>query len=366
VNSTFMQGSGAGFHIGPIADNAAGVVHRGAAMHHVDSKNSPLAHVAGLPFLKYESFAIKVSIIIWPSSDARNQGGGRIVKSGRYSRRTKPRQPMAVVARTAVSTRDRNRRAIGGVHPQLAISRLTSMPSKARPRRPWTSAAAWRSRSKGTSTCRDSNGMPPEIPAKAFEPLFTAKEVGKGTGLGLCMVYGFNKQSQSNGHIKIYSELGRGTSIKLYLRNSDRQREDAVIQQRSPMPRGNEHILVVEDDPRVRANVVDQLQSLGYAVSEASDGVTGLAAFEAASQPYALVLTDIVMPGPMNGRLFADELMRRWPKTKFVFMSGYTEDAIIRHGRLDPGVLLLTKPFHKSDLAQILRQALDDTGDPER
>lgn len=126
-----------------------------------------------------------------------------------------------------------------------------------------------------------------------------------------------------------------------------------------PPPGGSERILAVEDDSKVRAVVVGQLRSLGYVVAEASDGPAALAALEAASQPFDLLLTDVIMPGPMNGKALADEVVRRWPKTRVVFMSGYTEDAVVHHGRLDAGVVLLSKPFRKNDLAQILRQALD-------
>jgi CheY-like chemotaxis protein len=171
------------------------------------------------------------------------------------------------------------------------------------------------------------------------------------------MVYGFIKQS--NGHIKIYSEPGRGTSIRLYLPRTGADAPAQTTPGYAPPPGGSERILAVEDDPKVRAIVVGQLQSLGYAVTEASDGPAALAALEAASQPFDLLLTDVIMPGPMNGKALADEVVRRWPKTRVVFMSGYTEDAVVHHGRLDAGVLLLSKPFRKNDLAQILRQALD-------
>jgi len=200
-------------------------------------------------------------------------------------------------------------------------------------------------------------GIPPDSLGRVFEPFFTTKELGKGTGLGLSMVYGFVKQSK--GHIKIYSEVGRGTSIKLYLPRSIGQQEEPAARQGPPMSRGSERILVVEDDAQVRAAVMRQLQSLGYITSEAPDGEAGLAAFEAASQPYDLLLTDVIMPGSINGKALADEVKRRWPVTKVVFMSGYTENAIIHHGRLDAGVFLLSKPFRKSDLAQIVRRALD-------
>lgn len=207
-------------------------------------------------------------------------------------------------------------------------------------------------------------GIPPNMLTKVFEPFFTTKEVGKGTGLGLSMVYGFIKQSK--GHITVYSEGGNGTSIKLYLPRSDGDQENVTAPQRVPMPHGSERILIVEDDAQVRASVVDQLRSLGYAVTEAADGASGLAAFEVASSSYDLLLTDVVMPGSLNGKALANEVKRRWPRTKVVFMSGYTENAIVHHGQLDAGVLLLSKPFRKSDLARILRDALDDTTDPGR
>jgi len=205
-------------------------------------------------------------------------------------------------------------------------------------------------------------GIPPETLAKVFEPFFTTKEVGKGTGLGLSMVYGFIKQS--NGHVEIYSEVGKGTSVKLYLPCSGKTAEAALSRDTAPVSGGTERILVVEDESQVRASVMQQLRSLGYAVSEAADGAGGLAACEAAQQPYALLLTDVVMPGLLNGKDLASEVLRRWPETKIVFMSGFTEISSVRHSRLDKGSVLLTKPFRKRDLAQIVRLALDGTRPP--
>ncbi|MDP1962353.1 MAG: PAS domain S-box protein [Reyranella sp.] len=201
-------------------------------------------------------------------------------------------------------------------------------------------------------------GMTPEVVARAVEPFFTTKDVGKGTGLGLSMVYGFIKQS--NGHLSIYSEPGAGTSIKLFLPRAAAKRQAAeAAPRRAPVPGGSERILVAEDNDDVREGVVAQLQRLGYDVTEAPDGSAALAKLEAASQPYDLLLTDVIMPGPMNGKALADEAARRWPGTKIVFMSGYTENTIIHEGRLDSGVLLLNKPFARRDLAAIVRRALD-------
>ena len=203
------------------------------------------------------------------------------------------------------------------------------------------------------------DGILPEVLAKVFEPFFTTKEVGKGTGLGLSMVYGFIKQS--NGHVRIYSEVGKGTSVKLYLPCSGKTAETAVSRDTAPVSGGTERILVVEDEPQVRASVLQQLRGLGYAVSEAADGAAGVAACEAAQLPYALLLTDVVMPGLLNGKALASEVARRWPKTKIVFMSGFTEASSMRHSRLDEGSVLLSKPFRKRDLARIVRTALDGT-----
>ncbi|MDP2331912.1 MAG: PAS domain S-box protein [Reyranella sp.] len=202
-------------------------------------------------------------------------------------------------------------------------------------------------------------GIPPEVLGKVFEPFFTTKGVGKGTGLGLSMVYGFIRQS--NGHITVDSDVGRGASFKLYLPRSAGVQEEAPVRQQPAIPGGNERILVVEDDPGVRASVVRLLQGWGYAVSEAADGAAGVAAMEAAAQPCDLLLTDVIMPGPLNGKALADIVARRWPKTKIVFMSGYSDEALTHHGRLDAGVRLLSKPFRKTELAAMIRHVLDGT-----
>ncbi|MCX7361495.1 MAG: ATP-binding protein [Alphaproteobacteria bacterium] len=200
-------------------------------------------------------------------------------------------------------------------------------------------------------------GIAPDVLGKVFEPFFTTKDVGKGTGLGLSMVYGFIKQS--NGHIEVRSDVdGGGTTFELYLPRSHGNPARATVAAVAAAPRGRERILLVEDNAEVRASVVGQLESLGYAVTEAADGPSGLAAFIAAAEPFDLVLTDVVMPGAMNGKVLADEIGQRAPATRIVFMSGYAENAIVHQGRIDPGVLLLGKPFHKSELASIVRQAL--------
>ncbi len=206
------------------------------------------------------------------------------------------------------------------------------------------------------------SGMSPEAQAKVFEPFFTTKEVGKGTGLGLSMVYGF--VTQSGGGIRIDSEVGHGSSFKLFFPRSLAKEEALAIREATPMPRGSEQVLVVEDEPLVRASVVLALQSLDYTVVEAADGTAGWAAVEAAAQPFDLLLTDVVMPGPLNGRALAEKVATRHPSTRIVFMSGYSRDILTRDGRLDGGVALLGKPFRKADLARTVRAALDNPAGP--
>jgi signal transduction histidine kinase/CheY-like chemotaxis protein len=196
-------------------------------------------------------------------------------------------------------------------------------------------------------------GIPVSLRDKVFEPFFTTKEVGRGTGLGLSMVYGFVKQS--NGHIKIYSEEGYGTTIKLYLPCASAQSQAAEIA--APIEGGSETILVVEDDPLVSTFVVTQLHSLGYRTLTASSGNAALAQVHGGSV-FDLLFTDVIMPGGMNGRQLADAVMQRRPHMKVLYTSGYTENAIVHHGRLDADVLLLPKPYRKSELARMVRLAL--------
>lgn len=205
----------------------------------------------------------------------------------------------------------------------------------------------------------DGIGIPSESLSRVFDPFFTTKEVGKGTGLGLSMVYGFIKQS--NGHIRIYSEVGKGTTVRLYLPRTGAIAETAPEPDSDLMPRGDERILLVEDDPQVRESVVEQLRGLGYDVVEASGGDAALTMLTAATAPFDLLLTDVVMPGKLGGKALADEAAQRWPHMAIVFMSGYSEDAITHQGQLDPGVRLLTKPFRKHDLAAMVRKSLDES-----
>ena len=200
------------------------------------------------------------------------------------------------------------------------------------------------------------SGMTPDVLARAFEPFFTTKPVGKGTGLGLSQVFGFVKQS--GGHVKIYSEPGQGTTIKIYLpRHFGEGTESAVERPATPEPTVSETILVVEDDASVRAGTVAAIAELGYRVEQAADAAEALRRLEANPQ-VALVFTDIVMPG-MNGRKLADEAARRFPAVKILFTTGFTRNAVVHNGVLDHGVHFIAKPFTIEQLARKLREVLD-------
>ena len=202
------------------------------------------------------------------------------------------------------------------------------------------------------------SGIPAAVLEKVFDPFFTTKEVGKGTGLGLSMVFGFVKQS--GGHIKIYSEEGHGTTVKLYLpRATGLDQTAAELLVSSQIEGGHEVVLVVEDDALVRKYVVTQVESLGYTTLEAANAAEALKVIDSTAH-IDLLFTDVIMPGAMNGRQLVDEALKRRPSLKTLFTSGYTENAIVHHGRLDSGVLLLAKPYRKIDLARMIRMALDD------
>jgi signal transduction histidine kinase/ActR/RegA family two-component response regulator len=200
-------------------------------------------------------------------------------------------------------------------------------------------------------------GISANLIDKVFEPFFTTKPIGKGTGLGLSMVYGFVKQS--NGHIKIYSEEGHGTTVKLYLPRGTAKPQATTVA--LPLAGGHETIFVVEDDAMVREFLVTQLHSLGYKTLTAASGAAALTKVDNGAV-FDLLFTDVIMPGGINGRQLADEVAKRRPGMKILYTSGYTENAIIHHGRLDSGVLLLAKPYRKSDLARMVRLALQSQG----
>ena len=201
------------------------------------------------------------------------------------------------------------------------------------------------------------SGIPAAHLEKVFDPFFTTKDVGKGTGLGLSMVFGFVKQS--NGHIKIYSEEGHGTTVKVYLPRATGLDLTAAEEMVSlSVEGGHEVVLVVEDDALVRRYVVTQIESLGYSTLEASNAMEALKVIDNAPA-IDLLFTDVIMPGPMNGRQLVEEAIKRRPSLKTLYTSGYTENAIVHHGRLDSGMLLLAKPYRKSDLARMMRMELD-------
>ena len=200
-------------------------------------------------------------------------------------------------------------------------------------------------------------GMPPEVVARAFEPFFTTKEVGKGTGLGLSQVFGYAKQSR--GHVKIYSEPGEGTSVKVYLPrhygDAETRLTETVVAAPS-LPHGH-HIVLVEDEERVRAIAAASLRELGYRVTEFASPAAALE-FLRASNDVKLLFTDIVMPG-INGRLLAGEVLKIHPQLKILYTTGFTRNAVVHNGVLDPDVQFLSKPYTLDQLAQKLREVLD-------
>jgi CheY-like chemotaxis protein len=202
-------------------------------------------------------------------------------------------------------------------------------------------------------------GMTADTIGKAFEPFFTTKPIGQGTGLGLSMIYGFARQSE--GYAKIYSEVGKGTTFKLYLPRhygEGEEEEDggAELGEEHRADRG-EVVLVVEDETAVRALVVDVLEELGYRTLEAVDGPSGLKILHS-KQPIDLLVTDIGLPG-LNGRQLADAARERRPDLRVLFMTGYAENATIANGFLDPGMSMITKPFAIDALAARIRGMIE-------
>jgi len=200
-------------------------------------------------------------------------------------------------------------------------------------------------------------GMDAETAQRVFEPFFTTKAVGKGTGLGLSQVYGFVRQS--GGHVRLYSEPGVGTSVKLYLpRMTGPVGETVQVKPEAPVHGGSETILVVEDHEDLRTYAAGVLRELGYRVLEAGDGRGALAVLQSQND-IDLLFTDVVMPAGLDGRQLADEALRRRPGIKVLYTTGYTRNAIVHNGRLDPGVQLIGKPFTFQELARKVRAVLD-------
>ena len=201
-------------------------------------------------------------------------------------------------------------------------------------------------------------GMDMTTRKRAFDPFFTTKEVGKGTGLGLSQVYGFARQSA--GHVKIYSEIGEGTTVKMYLPRSASDRKTPIVGETNKLsrPTGAETLLVVEDDDELRQYARGVLEELGYHVMSAESGAAALQTLNGSDQ-IDLLLTDVVMPGGMNGRQLADKAVRHRPGLRVLYMTGYARNAIIRQGRLDRGINMISKPFSFEELASKVRQVLD-------
>lgn len=199
------------------------------------------------------------------------------------------------------------------------------------------------------------SGMSLDIIDKVFEPFFSTKSEGKGSGLGLSMVYGFTKQS--GGHVKIYSEVGHGTTIKLYLPRALESEDIEVVASAGPVVGGTETVLVVEDDEEVRATVVEMLSDLGYRVLKAVDAASALNVVESGI-PIDVLFTDVVMPGTLKSPELARKAKERLPNLAVLFTSGYTENSIVHGGRLDAGVELLSKPYTREALARKFRHVL--------
>jgi CheY-like chemotaxis protein len=210
------------------------------------------------------------------------------------------------------------------------------------------------------------SGMSPETLKRVFEPFFTTKDVGKGSGLGLSMVYGFVKQS--DGQIRVTSELGQGTSVYLYF-----PRTHAVIERASldgtnaadALPRGDETVLVVEDNPEVRATAVEILGSLGYRLLEAANGHQALEKFMQ-HPDIALVFSDVMLPGGLLGTSLATKLCERRAGLKVLLTTGFSETAIMHRGLLDGSMAVISKPYKVEDLARRVRSILDEAEETQR
>ncbi|MBV1929234.1 MAG: PAS domain S-box protein [Gammaproteobacteria bacterium] len=199
-------------------------------------------------------------------------------------------------------------------------------------------------------------GIAPSILHRVTDPFFTTKDVGKGTGLGLSMAYGFAKQS--NGHLTIYSELGEGTIVNILIPAHANVADIKISRGSEAAAKGNEKILLVEDDPALATLVCNILEALGYCVEMADNVEKGIELYRQHAD-FDLLLTDMILPGGRNGSELAEELKALNPELKIMYMSGYTENAVLHHGRLDEGVVLLQKPFRTADLSATIREVLD-------
>ncbi len=203
-------------------------------------------------------------------------------------------------------------------------------------------------------------GMPPDVIARAFDPFFTTKPLGQGTGLGLSMIYGFARQS--GGQVRIYSELGQGSMVCIYLPRHHGEAGDlgqeADRHDEAPRAVEGETVLIVDDEPTVRMLVADVLGDLGYSALEAEDGASGLNILQSRAR-IDLLITDVGLPNGMNGRQVADAARVIRPGLKVLFITGYAENAVVGNGHLDPGMAVLTKPFAMDDLAAKIRTLIE-------
>ncbi len=201
-------------------------------------------------------------------------------------------------------------------------------------------------------------GMPPEVAAKAFDPFFTTKPIGQGTGLGLSMIYGFAKQS--GGQVRIYSEVGEGTMVCIYLPRHLGKAERQTTMPEAPIvpfAEAGETVLIVDDEPTVRMLVTDVLEDLGYTAIEAADSVGGLRVLQSDAR-IDLLITDVGLPGGLNGRQMADAARVGRPDLKVLFITGFAENALFDNGQLEPGMSVLTKPFAVDTLAARIRELI--------
>jgi CheY-like chemotaxis protein len=201
-------------------------------------------------------------------------------------------------------------------------------------------------------------GMPPDVIARAFDPFFTTKPIGMGTGLGLSMIYGFAQQS--GGQVRIYSEVGEGTTVKIYLpRYIGKEKEEIASSQSQEMPRAQhgEMVLVVDDEPTIRMLITDTLEELGYGAIEAGDAASGLKVLQSGAR-VDLVISDIGLPGGMNGRQMVDAARISRPDLKVLFITGYADNAAIGNGHVERGMHVMTKPFVMENLAARIKAVM--------
>jgi CheY-like chemotaxis protein len=199
-------------------------------------------------------------------------------------------------------------------------------------------------------------GMTEDVRSRAFDPFFTTKPVGQGSGLGLSMVYGFVRQS--GGHVRIESEVGKGTAVRMYLpRAGVAETLDSAAPVAAPLPSGHETVLLVEDDELVREHLSETLKSLGYAIIPCATGREAIDIVSGGAQAD-LLLTDVILGAGMNGHGVAQKIQELRPEMPVLYMSGYTEDAIIHEGKLNPGIHFISKPFRRQEIARKLRDVL--------